>query len=46
MKTIKQPVSNYWSLISECDTKIDRQLNREIRERDKENFAKNTVIPE
>lgn len=26
LKTIKQPVSNYWSLISECDAQMGRNL--------------------
>lgn len=46
LKTIKQPVSNYWSLISECDAQMGRKLNREIRESHPEWLCAKTVPSE
>lgn len=46
LKTAKQPAGNYWSLTAEYDTNRGRRLNRDIKERGKENSTKTIILPE
>lgn len=44
VKTIKQSVSNYWSLKPECNTKRRRQLTREIKKKIRKVSSAQTII--